>query len=142
MRLMVMKDFKRVGVGVGVFSGGSAVTWSVHPGETQFKVMVASAVVALVLLAADGVARLGIYLLTALVELGLEAFTTVSAQKAADREAAEDHLDRQLARALTLSGREPPDGEEVELVRVVPGLVGSAWENAPDEEEQQRDRAE
>jgi hypothetical protein len=27
MRLMVMNDFKRVGVGAGVFSGGSAATW-------------------------------------------------------------------------------------------------------------------
>ena len=137
-----MNDFKRVRVGAGVFSGGIAATWWVHPGETQFKVMVASAVIALARFAAEGLVGVAVYLLTALVDLGLKVFTTVSMQRAADRDAAEDHLDRQLARALTMSGREPPDGSAVETVRVVPGLVGSAWENSRDDEEQQLDRAE
>jgi hypothetical protein len=141
MRLMVMNDLKKVGTGACVFSGASAVSYLAHPGETQFKVVVASAVIALLLFVADGAARVLVYLGTAAVDLWLKVFTAVNEQRAVDREAAERHLDRQFARTLTLSGREPPGAGGADHGRVVARVVGSDWENDRDKEEQ-RDRAE
>jgi hypothetical protein len=135
MRRVEMNEFKKVGAGAGLFAAGSGVNYHFNPGEAQLHLAVAAAIVTMVIFAAEGIARVVAYLATTAVELWVKVFTTMHDQRAREREAA----DRQLAR--TMSGREPPDDDGAARDGEVAGLVGSAWENGREEEEQ-RDRRE
>jgi hypothetical protein len=100
---------------------GNGVNYHFNPGEAQLRLAVASAIVTLLIFATEGLARVGVYVATAVVELWLKVYAAVNDQRARQQEVAQRQLD------LTLTGREPPDPGEAGGGRGVPDLVGSTW---------------
>lgn len=100
-----MNNNKKVGAGggAGLVSAGSAASYFLHPGQVQLTLAGASAIVALLIFAADGFAWVVTRLATTAVDLWLKAFTAVNEQHARNQELAA-RLEHQR-----LNGPEPPD---------------------------------
>lgn len=130
-----MNEFKKVGIGAGLFAAGSGVNYHFNAGQAQLHLAVAAAIVTMMIFAAEGIAQVVAYLATTAVELWVKVYHDARPARPGARDrrpAARPHDVRQGTCQTTMARRA---AEKSPGLSGVPGRMGA-------KREEQRDRQE